>query len=109
MDLTVKALMGATVVVLISALSRTPSYHVAGLVPLFPTFGLIVHYVVGTERTVPELRHTVVFGMVSTIPYFGYMISVYLLAGRIRLAGVLATSTVVWLGLAAVLLMVWKR
>jgi uncharacterized membrane protein (GlpM family) len=27
------------------------NYYLAGLVPLFPTFALIAHYIVGSERT----------------------------------------------------------
>lgn len=47
MDPAAKALLGAAVVLLVAALSRTRSYDVAGLVPLFPTFALVAHARVG--------------------------------------------------------------
>lgn len=49
MGILVKALIGALVVVLIGLLAKSRSYYIAGLVPLFPTFALIAHYIVGSE------------------------------------------------------------
>ena len=50
-----KALLGAAAVVLIQLLAKTQNYFIAGLVPLIPTFALIAHYIVGSERTVSDL------------------------------------------------------
>ncbi|MFA0070805.1 GlpM family protein, partial [Vibrio breoganii] len=44
-----KCLLGAAAVLLIALLSKSKSFYIAGLVPLFPTFALIAHYIVGTE------------------------------------------------------------
>ena len=44
--------------------------HIAGLIPLFPTFALIAHYIVASERGIEALRATIVFGMWSIIPVF---------------------------------------
>src|SRR5215218_3166927 len=63
MAMLIKAVLGAAVVVLIAALSKSRSYYVAGLVPLFPTFSLIAHYIVGSERSTADLRATILFGM----------------------------------------------
>ena len=62
MGLLIKALLGAAVVVLIGMLSKTKNYYIAGLIPLFPTFALIAHYIVVTGRGVEALRTTVIFG-----------------------------------------------
>ncbi|NAX33946.1 GlpM family protein, partial [Vibrio sp. V29_P1S30P107] len=53
-----KCLLGALAVLLIALLSKSKSFFISGLVPLFPTFALIAHYIVGTERTMEELRIT---------------------------------------------------
>ncbi len=50
MGLLIKALLGALVVVLIGILAKTKNYAIAGLIPLFPTFALIAHYIVASER-----------------------------------------------------------
>ena len=61
MQLFIKALVGAAVVVMIQVLTRSKNYYIAGLVPLFPTFALISHYLVGSQRTITELKTTIIF------------------------------------------------
>ena len=109
MSLLAKALIGALVVVVIALVSRTRNYYLAGLVPLFPTFGLVAHYIVGTERSVSDLRTTILFGLWGVIPYCAYLGSLYFLAGRWRLGWALAGALVSWGAGAALLLVVWKR
>ncbi|MGC6643402.1 GlpM family protein, partial [Escherichia coli] len=58
MDLFLKAALGAAVVLILAALAKTRNYYIAGLVPLFPTFALIAHYIVGKGRTVADLKTT---------------------------------------------------
>ena len=45
MGLVIKAALGALVVLLIGVLAKTKNYYIAGLIPLFPTFALIAHYI----------------------------------------------------------------
>lgn len=77
MGLLIKGLLGALVVVLIGVLAKTKNYAIAGLVPLFPTFALIAHYIVASERGIEALRATIVFGMWSILPYFIYLLSLW--------------------------------
>lgn len=109
MDLILKATLGAAVVVILAALARTKNYYIAGLVPLFPTFALIAHYIVGTGRSVDNLKTTIVFGMWSIIPYFIYLATLYVMVDRMRLEASLAVAAVAWLMAATVLVSVWVR
>ncbi|WEZ89702.1 GlpM family protein [Pseudomonas sp. NyZ480] len=109
MDLVFKAALGAGVVVLLAILSKTRNYYIAGLVPLFPTFALIAHYIVGKGRGVEDLKTTILFGMWSIIPYFVYLAALYVLVDRMRLGASLALATVAWLMAATVLVTVWVR
>ena len=109
MDLFFKALLGAAVVLIIAALSKTKNYYIAGLVPLFPTFALIAHYIVGKGRSIEDLKTTIVFGMWSIIPYFVYLATLYVMVDRLRLEASLAVAAVVWLMAATVLVSVWVR
>nr|WP_189673017.1 GlpM family protein [Pseudomonas taiwanensis] len=104
-----KAALGAGVVVLLAILSKTRNYYIAGLVPLFPTFALIAHYIVGKGRGVEDLKTTILFGMWSIIPYFVYLAALYVLVDRMRLEASLALATVAWLMAATVLVTVWVR
>ena len=64
----------SVIVIVIQLLARSKSFYIAGLVPLFPTFTLISNYIVGTERSPAELKQTVLFGMLSIVPYFSYLL-----------------------------------
>ncbi len=108
-DLVFKAALGAGVVVLLAVLSKTRNYYIAGLVPLFPTFALIAHYIVGKGRSIADLKTTILFGMWSIIPYFVYLATLYVLVDRMRLEASLALATVAWLMAATVLVTLWVR
>lgn len=109
MDLIFKAALGAAVVVILAMLAKTRNYYIAGLVPLFPTFALIAHYIVGKGRSVDDLKTTIVFGMWSVIPYLVYLGTLYLMVDRMRLEASLAVATVAWLMAATLLVSVWVR
>ena len=95
MDLFLKAALGAAVVLILAALAKTKNYYIAGLVPLFPTFALIAHYIVGKGRSVEDLKTTILFGMWSIIPYFVYLATLYVMVDRLRLEASLAVAAVV--------------
>ena len=104
-----KAFIGAVAVVVMQLFAQSRCYWLAGLVPLFPTFALISHYLVGTQRSVPELKDTILFGMAALVPYLLYMVTVYCLAGKCRLLVSLAGATAVWFLSAAILIALWNR
>lgn len=108
-SLFIKCLLGAGAVLLISLLSKSRSFVIAGLVPLFPTFALIAHYIVGTERSVEDLRVTALFGLYSLIPYAAYLVSVYYCSYRFNLMLTLSIATTVWLFFAFILLFSWMK
>ena len=105
----IKCLIGAVTVLIIALLSRTKVFFIAGLVPLFPTFALIAHYIVGTERSMEQLRLTALFGLWSLIPYAAYLGAVYVLSLRYSLAVTLIGAIGVWIVFAAIILLVWTR
>lgn len=108
-SLFLKCLLGALTVLLIALLSKTKSFFVAGLVPLFPTFALIAHYIVGTERSAADLRATALFGLWSLLPYAVYLFAIYWLSIRVSLVAALLWATLAWGLCAAAILMAWSR
>lgn len=109
LSLFLKSLLGALAVLVIALLSRSRSFFIAGLVPLFPTFALIAHAIVGGERGMADLRTTALFGLYSLVPYAVYLLTVFALSLRCSLAVTLASATGAWLGAAALLLLAWSR
>ncbi len=107
MGILVKALIGALVVVLIGLLAKTRNYYIAGLVPLFPTFALIAHYVVGSERSIAALKTTLIFGMWAVLPYLVYLISLYFLINSLRLSLALGAAVLCWIAAAWLLITLW--
>jgi len=107
LPLLLKSLLGAIAVLVIALLSRSANFYIAGLVPLFPTFALIAHAIVGSERGADDLRTTALFGLWALIPYAIYLAFVVFLAGRLTLVGTLVTATLAWVLAASVLLWAW--
>lgn len=109
MTLIFKALIGAGMVVVIDLLARSKNFYIAGLVPLFPTFALITHYIVGTQRPVTDLRDVVLFGFCAIVPYCIYLSAIYVFAGRMKLFTLLISATFLWLVAAVALIVLWQR
>lgn len=109
LSLFLKSLLGALAVLLIALLSRSKSFFIAGLVPLFPTFALIAHFIVGSERSAADLRLTALFGLWSMLPYAVYLLVVYWLSVRNSLVSTLVWATFAWLACAAAILIAWSR
>lgn len=109
LSLVLKSLLGALAVVVIALLSKTKSFYVAGLIPLFPTFALIAHYIVGSERAPEDLQATALFGLWSLFPYALYLGAVFWLATRLSLTATLAVATLIWIFGAIAVLQGWSR
>ncbi|MFZ6654511.1 GlpM family protein [Undibacterium sp. TJN19] len=108
-SLLLKCLLGALAVLLIALASKSRYFVLAGLVPLFPTFALIAHFVVGTSRPAAALQTTALFGLWSLIPYAAYLLAVVWLSTRTTLVVTLVAATSVWLVAAALMLLVWFK
>lgn len=104
-----KAAIGALSVILIQLLAQSRWYYLAALVPLFPTFALISHYILGTSRSPAEFKQAVLFGIFALLPYLGYLLSVYLSIERLGLWKSLGVGVLIWTLLAFALVMVWQR
>ncbi len=103
-----KCTLGAAVVLLISILSKSKAFYIAGLVPLFPTFALIAHVIVLQQQGAEALQKTALFGLWSLIPYFIYLFMVYVLATKMSMWSCLGLATLCWIVAAAGLIYGWQ-
>ncbi len=103
-----KCTLGAAVVLLISVLSKSKAFYIAGLVPLFPTFALIAHVIVSQQQGAEALRKTALFGLWSLIPYAFYLLMVYVLATKMTMWWCLGIATLCWIVAAAFLIYGWQ-
>lgn len=104
MSLILKALLGALIVVAISLLSRSRYFLIAGLVPLFPSFAMISHYMVGMERSREDLKATILFGLWALLPYAVYLTAAYFLVDKMELWLALTIAAGLWCIAAGVLI-----
>ncbi|MBJ9422593.1 GlpM family protein [Acinetobacter seifertii] len=103
-----KCMLGAGVVLIISILSKSKAFYIAGLVPLFPTFALIAHVIVYQQKGAEALQKTALFGLWSLIPYAIYLVAVYVLATRVSMWSCLGLATLCWMVAAAGLIYGWQ-
>ena len=103
-----KCMLGAGVVLIISILSKSKAFYIAGLVPLFPTFALIAHVIVFQQKGAEALQKTALFGLWSLIPYAIYLVAVYILATRVSMWSCLGLATLCWVVAAAGLIYGWQ-
>ncbi|WPP70273.1 GlpM family protein [Acinetobacter pittii] len=103
-----KCMLGAGVVLIISILSKSKAFYIAGLVPLFPTFALIAHVIVYQQKGAEALQKTALFGLWSLIPYAIYLVAVYVLATRMSMWSCLGVATLCWVAAAAGLIYGWQ-
>ncbi|MCU4424832.1 MULTISPECIES: GlpM family protein [Acinetobacter] len=103
-----KCMLGAGVVLVISILSKSKAFYIAGLVPLFPTFALIAHVIVYQQKGAEALQKTALFGLWSLIPYAIYLVAVYVLATRMSMWSCLGLATLCWVVAAAGLIYSWQ-
>ncbi|MCX5467529.1 GlpM family protein [Acinetobacter nematophilus] len=108
LSLFLKCSIGAAVVLLISVLSKSKAFYIAGLVPLFPTFALIAHVIVLQEQGAEALKQTALFGIWSLVPYFIYLLVVYLLATKLSMWSCFGIATLCWIVAAAGLIYGWQ-
>ncbi len=101
-------MLGAGVVLIISILSKSKAFYIAGLVPLFPTFALIAHVIVFQQKGAEALQKTALFGLWSLIPYTIYLVVVYVLATRMSMWSCLGLATLCWVVAAAGLIYGWQ-
>ena len=81
MDIAWKGVVGGIVTALIVALSKRGNV-LPGILPLFPTFGLIALLVIGAKGELAAFRETCIAGMKTIPAYIGFLVTCYLAIGR---------------------------
>ena len=103
-----KMLIGALMVLLIQLFAQTKFFYLAALAPLFPTFTLISHFIVGTERSAADLRVALIFSMLGVIPHLIYTFVVFFSISYVSLYKALLLGVVAWTVAATILVLTWQ-
>lgn len=103
-----KMLIGAVMVLVIQLFAQTRFFYLAALAPLFPTFALISHFIVGTERSQADLKVALIFSILGVIPHLVYTFVVFVGINYISLYKALMLGVVAWVIAAAILVLTWQ-
>lgn len=104
-----KAGIGFLIVLVVQLLACSRYYYLAALVPLFPSMALFSYYFVGGGQSRARLEETIIFGMVSLLTYFSFLLAL-LIAVRhfqLRIVPALLVASLVWCLVAAVQIQLW--
>jgi len=98
MDIAWKGIVGGIVTALIVALSKRGNV-LPGILPLFPTFGLIALLVIGAKGELSAFRETCIAGMKTIPAYIGFLVVCYWAIGRIDFIAAVASGILAWLAI----------
>lgn len=102
-------LAGAIVAIAIAALARSQFYVLAGLAPLFPTFGLFAHIISYNNGGSAQVKDVALFGIFSIIPYLLYVVTMFFTVSTMRFEIAVLISLFLWCASASVLFIVWNK
>lgn len=104
-----KMLIGAVAVLIIQLFAQSRIYYLAALVPLFPTFTLISHFLVATQRSPAEFKVALVFSLLGVIPHICYTLTVLFTFDHLGLYKSLSFGVLAWLISAGLLVLAWQQ
>lgn len=104
-----KMLVGALMVLAIQLFAQSRFFYLAALAPLFPTFTLISHFLVSTQRSAADFKVALIFSMLGVIPHLIYTLVVFFSFSHIGLYKALLLGVVGWSVAAAILVFAWQH
>ena len=109
LELLVKSLIGFVLVLVIQLFSKSKYYVISALVPLFPSLAIFSYYFVGSQGDIDKLSKTIIFGMLSLITYFSFLLALLILSKKMAIVPALICSSLVWFGVAAIQIFLWQK
>jgi len=103
-----KSLIGFAIVFVIQLLSNSKYYIFAALVPLFPSMAIFSYYFVGQQNDVAKLQETIIFGMISLLTYFFFLLGLLIFSKHFNIVIALLLAVGVWFVFAVGQTFVWQ-
>jgi membrane protein GlpM len=108
LQMLIKSFIGFIVVFVIQLLSRSKYYVLSALAPLFPSMAIFSYYFVGKQGNADKLQETIIFGMISLITYFAFLLSLLIFTKYYKIVTALTLSSGVWFIFAIVQTLFWN-
>ena len=104
-----KALAGFAVVLVIQLFAHSRLYYISALVPLFPSLAIFSYYFVGSMQDQGKLQETIVFGMISLLTYFCFLLTLLIDSRHMKIVPALFVASAIWFAAAGVQFHVWPH
>ena len=108
-ELFLKSGIGFVLLLVIQLLSKSKHYVLSALVPLFPSLAIFSYYFVGIQGDLDKLSKTIIFGMLSLITYFSFLLALLILSKKMAIVPALICSSLVWFGVAGIQIFLWQK
>lgn len=105
----IKCLAGALIMLAVHFILKSPVYFVSAILLSFPGLSMIAYYFMYQEHCAGQVMDTVRFAMFSQIPFFCFLLSLYLLLRKHPIGISLCGAFFLWLLTAGILVFLWKR
>lgn len=102
MDVVWKGIVGGLATALIVALSKRGNV-LPGILPLFPTFGLIALLIIGAKGEMTAFRETCLAGMKTIPAYVAFLTACYWAIAHVDFVMAVLMGILVWLTVAVVI------
>ncbi len=103
-----KAFIGFVIVFVIQIFSKSKSYVLAALMPLFPLMGIFSYYFVSKEYGSNKLQETIIFGMLSLITYFSFLLALLIFSKHFKIIQSLILASGAWFICAFIQTNIWN-
>ena len=108
LQLLLKSFIGFIIVFIIQLLSKSKFYVLSALLPLFPSLAIFSYYFVGKQNDITKLHETIIFGMISLITYFAFLLSLYIFSRNFKILAALFLAVGVWFVFAIGQTLLWN-
>lgn len=109
MDLFIKCIMAAIIMVIVDYISKTDNYYIAGLVLSFPGLSILAYYFMYMEQGPAKVRETTYFAIFSAIPFIIFLLVLNLTLKNHTIFKSILVSSMTWVFLSSILIVAWKK
>lgn len=108
LSILIKSFIGFFLVLIIQVISKSKNYYMAAMAPLFPSIAIFSYYFVRVNKGIESLKLTIIFGILSLLAYFFFLLSLYFFISKFKIVLSLFFSSIIWFIVAFIIIIFWN-
>lgn len=108
-EMILRFMVGGSLIVLVTLLSKTKYPMLSGIFMLFPAVTLVGYYFIGQSMSLPQLQQVTKFSIYALPTTFIFLITFYYTLEKQSLIFALILSTITWIFCAAALVVITHK